>query len=180
MLAPPTAVRCEAHYKTGLPCRREAIPGGNVCGQHGGLIPAVRATAAARIGNAADDMVKRLQAMLDDPSVEARDKIKVAQDLLDRAGLNATDKLIVEVDPVEVLFRNLLSDPAGLSPAVQVQQIEGPDEFDRYNREALEAYGGDDRDDVVDAEVVEDDPAPEETMSSRPPKHIREALERLI
>ncbi len=67
--APDYLLRCTAHYKsTGERCRREAIPGASVCDQHGGLVPAVQAAAAARIGMSLDDAVKRLQAMLNDPS----------------------------------------------------------------------------------------------------------------
>ncbi|UAL29117.1 hypothetical protein K8W59_15150 [Nocardioides rotundus] len=184
LLAPPTVVRCEGHYKSGGRCKREAIPGGNVCAHHGGAAGHVRAVAAARIGNAADDMVKRLQAWLDDPAVEMRDKVKIAQDMLDRAGLNATEKHIIgvgEIDPVEKLFRDLLADPAALAPAQPVQHVPDP-QFEAYNRAALEAYGGDeDSADIVDAEVVEDSEsaASTETMRTTPPPHIRRDLERL-
>jgi hypothetical protein len=180
MLAPPTAVRCEGHVQNGSRCLRPAVLGATVCSQHGGSAPQVRQRAAARIGNAADEMVKRLQAMLDDPAVEARDKIKIAQDLLDRAGLNATEKHIVgvgQVDPVEALFRNLLSDPSNLGPA-QVEPSQPSAQALAWNREVL------DGDDVVEGEIVEEQPAPDdtptETMSSRPPRHIRDAMERLI
>ncbi|KQQ43080.1 hypothetical protein [Nocardioides sp. Leaf307] len=176
LLSPPTAVRCEGHYKTGLPCRREAVLGSTVCKNHGGAAPQVRAAAAARIGNAADEMVKGLLTMFTDPDTDARDKIKIAQDMLDRADLGGVQKHIVgvgELDPVESLFRNVLADPAALAaPAPAVRD----DTFAQYNRVALEAYGGDD---VVEAEVVEVE-APNETMSSRPPEHIRLAMERLI
>ena len=180
MLAPPHAVRCEGHYKQdGKQCRREAVPGANVCGQHGGLIPAVRDRAAARMGNAADEMVKRLHAWLDDPDVEARDKIKIAQDMLDRAGLNATGKLLVgigEVDPVEALFRTILNDPNGLAPPQPIAPEPSPQML-AWNRDALE----DDPPDVVEAELVEG-PAPTsqaEVVSTLPPKHIRDDLRRL-
>lgn len=182
-LAGPADVQCEAHVQDGSRCRRPAIAGANVCRQHGGAIPAVRAKAAARIGNAADQMVKRLQAMLDDPAVEARDKIKIAQDLLDRAGLNATEKLIVGVgpaDPVETLFRNLLADPANLGEPVR---HEPSAEVEAYTRAALEAADDEDLlgEDVVEAEVVGEaaPDEPTETMSALPPKHIREDLKRL-
>lgn len=179
LLAPPTVVRCESHYKTGDRCRREAIPGANVCGQHGGAAGHVRDRAAARIGNAADAMVQRLYEMLDDPAVEARDKIKIAQDMLDRAGLNATNKLLVgigEVDPIERLFRDILEDPNGLAPASPEPYIQSP-EAAALNRVALEAYGGDE--DIVDAEVVEEPEPVTETMSALPPEHIRRDLKRL-
>lgn len=185
LLARPTSVRCEGHYKTGERCRREALVGANVCRQHGGAAPQVQAIAAARIGNAADEMVKRLHAMLDDVNVEARDKIKIAQDMLDRAGLNATGKLLIgvgEIDPVEVLFRTILNDPNGLAPAEPTPHEPSPQAL-AYNRQALEAYGGDDEPaDIVDAEVVEEPHTVHvtESMSNRPPAHIRKALEDLL
>ncbi|MCW2738884.1 hypothetical protein [Nocardioides sp.] len=182
MLAPPTVLRCEGHYKQdGKQCRREAVPGANVCGQHGGLIPVVRDRAAARMGNAADDMVQRLLAWLDDPGVDARDKVKIAQDMLDRAGLNATGKLLVgigAVDPVEALFRNILNDPNGLAPAQPIAHQPSPEVL-AWNLEALDE---DEPDDIVEAEVVEDSAptAPsDETMKTTPPPHIRRDLERL-
>lgn len=169
LLAEPTAVRCEGHVQDGSRCRREAILGANVCGQHGGAAPQVRQRAAARIGNAADEMVKRLHAMLDDPAVDARDKIKIATDMLDRAGLNATGKLLVgvgEVDPVEALFKTILNDPNGLAPA-QVEPSQPSPQALAWNREAME-----DDADIVEGEVVEDAHIPE-SMTTKPPPHIR-------
>lgn len=178
IIAGPTDVRCEGHYKSGPRCRREAVPGATVCRHHGGAAPQVRQVAAARIGNAADEMVKRLHAMLDDPAVEPRDKIKIAQDMLDRAGLNATEKLIVgvgEIDPVEALFRDLLADPANL---VQPVEHQTPPEFEAYNQAVLD-------DDVVEAEWFESAPDPgpapvEVTEHEQPmPPHIRKAMREL-
>lgn len=185
LLASPTDVRCEGHYKTGEPCRRVSVFGSTVCRQHGGAAPRVQARAAARIGNAADDMVVRLHAMLDDPNVEARDKVKIAQDMLDRAGLGATGKLLIavgEIDPVEALFKRILNDPSSLAPAQPVTYVPSPQAL-AYNRQALE----DDYDaDVVDAELVEqpEDPtrlpsqARTQRRGTRPPKHTREGLAR--
>lgn len=182
MLAPPTAVRCVGHVQDGSPCRREAISGSTVCSQHGGMAPQVRQRAAARIGNAADDMVKRLHAMLDDPAVDARDKIKIATDMLDRAGLNATSKVLVgvgEADPVEALFKSLLADPNNFTDPNSVHQVPSP-QIAAWNLEALAV--AEEPTDIVDAEVVEEPATVPETerMSSAPPKHIRSALERLI
>jgi hypothetical protein len=197
LVAGPTDVRCEAHVQSGDRCRRAAIAGANVCRQHGGAIPAVKAKAAARIGNAADAMVQRLHAMLDDPAVDAREKIKIAQDMLDRAGLNATNKLLVgvgEVDPVERLFRDLLSDPSGLVDVEAARALPLPAGTFSGDGEDSPLLSGWRDDNIVDAEVVEDGgtvPAwstndeawsygPPERVSKRPPKHIREAMERLI
>ncbi len=188
MLAPPTAVRCGGTLQSGEQCRREAILGGTVCSQHGGAAKQVRERAAARIGNAADEMVKRLFAMLDDPETPHAVRSKIMQDMLDRAGLNATGKLVVgvaEVDPVEALFRAVLQDSDGLDPVSPVPYVPRP-EIAALNRGADPQALGED-DDVFEAEWVEDpasEPDPHtvhvtESMSDRPPKHIREALEML-
>lgn len=178
LLAGPTAVRCEGHYKTGERCRREAIPGGTVCKQHGGAAPHVQAVAAARIGNAADQMAALLIEWANDPDVEVRERAKIAQDLLDRAGLNATEKHIVGVgpiDPVEALFKTILNDPNGLAPAQPILGEPSPQAL-AWNRAALD---DDEPADIVDAEVVAETRVTE-SMSSKPPKHILLALERLI
>lgn len=195
---PPHVLRCTAHYKsTGERCRREALPGTNVCRNHGALIPAVQQAAANRIGLSLDDAVKRLKAMLDDDSVEARERIKILHDLLDRGGLNATQKHLVgvgTVDRVEQLFQDVLGDPAGLVDphAAPPPALPARDPCQALlDAEAAEGEwagsrgpenGGEDADDIVDAEVVEDGPAPHTVQGTSPktPKHIREALERLI
>jgi len=182
----PQVMRCAASYKSnGQQCRMEAAPGANVCNQHGALAPQVQAAAAARIKMSVEDAVIRLHAMLDDPAVDARDKIKILHDLLDRGGLGATSKVLVgvaEVDPVEALFQSLLADPNALGPATPTEHVLSP-EIAALNAGADPQEAEADLGDVVDAEVVEDDPHTvrvEESMSSRPPKHIRDALDRLI
>lgn len=181
--APSFIVRCTADYKSGGQCKRVAHPGTNVCGHHGAHIPAVRAAAARRIQLSVEDAVARLHEMLDDGSVEARDKIRILHDLLDRGGLAATSKVLVGVvtdDPIEKLFRSIASDPhATYDPTTvtHVKQItrdpaqealdsaeEGPDWDDLY--ESPEA---------VDAELV----GPER-ISDLPPKHIRDAMRELL
>jgi hypothetical protein len=150
---PAHVIRCTAHYKTGDRCRREAIAGGNVCKQHGGLIPAVQQKAAARIGMSLDDAVKRLRAMLDDDSVENREKIKILHDLLDRGGLGAVSKVAVgigQIDPVERLFQDILSTPGMLAePRTEVQQIEAKPTYDDGDSSPLLRT-------VVQGEVVEE------------------------
>ena len=191
--APAHIVRCTARYKTtGEPCRSEARAGATVCDKHGGLAPQVQAAAATRIQMSAEDIVKRLAGMLDDPQVEPREKVKIMQDWLDRAGLGAASKHLVGVvadDPVESLFRDLLSRPGALADPAAVQVASLP-ELDAAQA-AIDAAEGDDDylwQDVVDAELVEVAPAPlpppQDDRPARnpanPPKHIREALERLL
>lgn len=175
--APPHIIRCTSHYKSGDRCRREANPGANVCGQHGALIPAVQARAAVRIQMNADTAAKQLVDWMNDASVDMRERVKIAQDMLDRSGLNAVQKHLVgigPVDPVEDLFARILADPAGLAPNTPV-----PQELSAQQLEWNRLADPEDHDwcDVVDVEVIEDPPV---VASARPPKHIREALQRLI
>lgn len=198
---PAHVTRCTSNLKSGGRCRREAAPGAPVCNRHGAQLPVVQQAAATRIGMSLDDAVKRLREMLDDGSVEARDKIKILHDLLDRGGLSATSKVVVgvgAVDPVETLFRDILSDPNALAPAQPTTPAlpagdsrpatfsdagDDPAWEDVVGRE----IGSDDAEDVVDAEVVEDrsDDDPHwivvtGTKSDRPPtKRLRDDLERL-
>ncbi|MGK2876191.1 MAG: hypothetical protein ACSLEW_11215, partial [Nocardioides sp.] len=88
---------------------------------------------------------------------EARDKIKVMQDMLDRAGLNATNKLLVgvgEIDPVERLFRDLLADPDGLVDTRNTVVVQALPQSDGEDSVLLRGWQDDE---VVDAEIVEDD-----------------------
>jgi hypothetical protein len=194
--APAHITRCTSNLKSGGRCRREAAPGAPVCDRHGANLPVVQQAAARRIGMSLDDAVKRLQAMLDDDSVEARDKVKILHDLLDRGGLGATSKVLVgvgHVDPIETLFRDLLTQPGALAdPTPQPPALPVPDAA----QAALDArqadpdwatvlgreIGSDDADDVVDAELVEDRPAHTvyEAEPYRTPKRIRDDLKRLI
>lgn len=194
-------LRCSAHYKSNRQqCQVAAAPGTNVCNQHGALIPAVQAKAATRIGMSVDDAVKRLLQMIDDPNTDNRDKIKVLHDLLDRGGLAATSKHLVGVvtkDPVEELFARLLADPAALEAPAQQQigydaeqaALDAGAEGGRWDGTFAPARPFSDRDDVVDAEVVEDVAPPRLARAARKPAprsktatapHIRAALESLL
>lgn len=164
--------------------------GSNVCGTHGGMVPVVRAAAATRIGMSVEDAVKRLHTMLDDPGVDAREKVKILHDMLDRGGLNATSKHLVghvSDDPVEALFRDILSHPDAL--AAPTDGGHGPEgggsgttvavvEEDE-DEEDLIGLPAPDSEDIVDAELVEDDEPRIRTNRVRPPKSLRDDLERL-
>lgn len=180
VVAPASAVRCEGHTQDGHQCRREAIAGATVCRQHGGAAPQVRQQAAARIGNAADSMVKSLLEWVADPSVEVRDKVKIAQDLLDRAGLNSTEKHEVKVDSVESLFLRILADGGqGLDhPAVVAAPAPDPQVLE-WNAQVLRE---DDEHEYVPGEVVEVQTPAQIEAAARPekqktPPHIRKAID---
>lgn len=188
----PGEVQCAAHLKSkpGERCPRPALLGTSVCKMHGGHIPAVRAAAATRIGMSLDDAVKRLQHMLDDPKVEARDKIKIIHDLLDRGDMAATSKVLVGVvteDPIERLFRDILTNPRGLGDTTVVQLSAAPErdtaQEDYERRRAGRDFIGEDDDyEIVEAEIVSDRPPHTIYIGEAPPtpKHIREAMKRLL
>ena len=193
--APPHILRCTGRNRSnGERCHSEAAPGTSVCERHGALIPVVQEAAARRIQMSVDDAAKKLLEMVEDPNVESRDKVKILHDLLDRGGLGATSKHLVGVigahDPVETLFLDLLSTPGALEdPARQVlppdpEQLALDRRAGSENLDFEDLIGGED---IVDAELVEEVPArpmPVEAKTSRnpatPPKHIREALEKLL
>lgn len=196
--APPHTLRCTGHNKTdGSRCRAEAAPGTTVCDRHGALIPAVQAAAARRVQMSVDEAAQRLITWMNDDSVDMRERVKIAHDLLDRGGLAATSKHLVGVvgggDPVETLFLDLLSTPGALvDPASQRPLPPDPEQLELNRRAdpeaALEFADLIGPVDVVDAELVEDYPSTVASSASRhprgpnpakPPKHIRDDLERL-
>lgn len=190
--AGPSVLRCTARYKSdGLQCRTEAAPGTSVCNKHGALAPQVVNAAAVRIQMTADDAVKFMRRVLEDPNAADRDKVTVAKDLLDRAGLQPTNKLVVgigQLDPIEQLFQSILSDPnATFDPSLAGPKQILPDPV----QAALDAAedgsewgdllglenGSQHAEDVVDAELVEDT-EPTGRAAVAPPPHIREGLGR--
>ncbi|HET7327656.1 MAG TPA: hypothetical protein VFJ14_10290 [Nocardioidaceae bacterium] len=201
---PAHVLRCTANYKsTGERCRREAAPGANVCASHGALAPQVQAAAAVRIGMSVDEAAKALRNLAFDENGDPRVRLKAIQDILDRGGLGATQKHLVGVvgngDPVETLFRDILSDPDGLAPAAPALPAPPVPDAAQAALDARQAdpdwdavlsrqFGSDDPDDVVDAELVEDSSTGqrphtvevEGSLSDRPPKWLEEDLLRRL
>lgn len=179
--ASPTVLRCTAHYKDGTSCRTEATAGTNVCDKHGALAPAVQAHAATRIQMSVDDAASQLVAWMNDANVDMRERVKIAHDLLDRGGLGATSKVLLGVvteDPIESLFRSILSDPMGITGvATVVSTVAEPGP----RQAAIERAESSDYADVVEAEIIEAAPhtvSVQESMSAAPPRHLRQDLER--
>lgn len=187
--APPFAVRCQGSYKsTGGQCRHDAVDGAVVCDQHGGASPQVLRRAAERIQMTADDAAQRLVEWMNDPAVEMRERVKIAQDMLDRGGLGAAQLLKimpVAEDPIERLFQSILSEPEGTYDAAALEARRALETTRQAElAELIGTFPGDEDDEIIDAEIVEDDgvvvpmrrDAPKPRNPTAPPKHIREGL----
>lgn len=151
---------CTARRTNGEPCRKTAIKGGNVCMTHGGAAPAVRAKARARLEMAADRMAKELLKIAVDPDAPLPVKLAAIKDGLDRAGLSAKTAVEVQVGPMPEWEQVLTDAVAGGSRADSraargVETAPTPD----WMADELE---------VMDAEVVDDEPAPVLVPRERP------------
>lgn len=182
--APPGVLRCAASQKNGRLCNLEAVPGLNVCGQHGGKTPAAIAAAFTRLGDSVEDAADVVKEIMNDPEQASRDRLVAAFQVMKLLGMEKERvEVTVKTDPIEDLFRGLLAADDGLSPATPTPVLRSAESLARDR--AADPQEADYEDDVVEAELVEEPDDPHtvhvtESMSSRPPKHIREALERLI
>lgn len=132
-------VQCTAKTSSGYPCKRPPIKGGTVCRTHGGAAPQVRAAAQVRILMASDMAARKLIELMSSPKVDDRVKLAAARDLLDRANLSGTQAVEVTVEKGKS-FEDFV--------------LEASIEIDGDSDDELDSITGD----VVDAEVVEDDP----------------------
>ena len=177
--APKTMIQCSAHRKMdGKQCLHEAAPGNSVCDDHGAAAAQVKAKAATKLQMAAEDMVDAYLGWAMDPTVDIRERSKIVADVLNRLGFTQAQRLTIEAsDPVEALFKAILDDPNGLAPAPPALGAHQatPDDLVGLPT-AAEAP------EIVDAVVVEDLPphTVHITESGTTPRHIREALARLL
>jgi hypothetical protein len=86
---------CTAHSKrTGKPCTKPAISGGNVCRMHGGSAPQVKAAAMRRLAELVDPALKYLGKAVKQKSVNAPGMAGV-KEILTRYGIGEPEKLEV-------------------------------------------------------------------------------------
>lgn len=135
---------CTAKRRNGKPCLNYAINGSNVCRMHGGAAPQVRAAAQVRILMASDLAAKKLVDLMESPKVDDRVKLAAAKDLLDRA--NLAGKQSIEVGVVQ---------PKSFEDWIGEAIVDTEEDDDEYAPLVLPPG----REDIVDADVVEDEPA---------------------
>ncbi|MEV6621019.1 HGGxSTG domain-containing protein [Amycolatopsis sp. NPDC051106] len=130
LLGKPAKRTCSARRTNGNPCKNAPINGANVCRMHGGSAPQVKAKAKARLEMAADRMAKELLRMAGADDMPPATKLAAIRDALDRAGLNAGVSVEVELKPFESILQKIAAGPRPGSVSEE---------------------------DVIDAEIVEDD-----------------------
>jgi hypothetical protein len=86
-------MNCTAKRSNGTPCKNPAIRGGNVCRNHGGSAPQVRAKANERLLALVDPALATLaRGVAKREGIPGPTEIAAARDILDRAGFKPTDK----------------------------------------------------------------------------------------
>lgn len=125
--------KCTAKRRDGQPCNGYAIHGSMVCKTHGGTLPSVREKAKQRIQEMILPAWDELRKIMLKETTSDADKLRAVSILLDRAGYGPRSELAVEheVKPWEGLVNGVLRNV--------------PDNDDG---------------DIVDAEIVEDEPRP--------------------
>jgi len=185
--APPGILRCTCPQKNGKQCNMEAVPGLNVCGQHGGKTPAAIAAAFTRLGGAVEDAADVVKEIMNDPNQSGRDRLAAASHVMKLLGMEKErHEHTVTVDPIEALFAKILNDSEGLASGTPVARVPDP-VFSAFNAAVLEEDeplpAALPEADIVEAEIVDDEEPhtvrSAESMSSAPPPHIQRDLEAL-
>lgn len=138
-------------------CRREAVPGADRCGRHGGQFLSAQDAerisqhTAARVLDATDQAVRVLTDLLDHAKSE-KVRFDAAVAILDRAGISAVQKIEVDISSAGQDAATLI--------AKRLEQIDAS----MKKAEAIEAAR--DADGILDLEVIhdsQDEPEPEPT-----------------
>ena len=82
-MAPGEPMRCKAHNRKGMQCRRTPIPGGVVCRYHGGAAPQVKAAALERLMAYQDRAINRLFGLVEQQAYPST-AYQAVRDVLDR------------------------------------------------------------------------------------------------
>lgn len=160
----PPGVQCTARSKrTGERCKRPSILGGNVCYHHGGNAPQTRASAAKRLQQSADVLVQRLLSFAIDGTVDDAVALRAMIAALDRAGLTVAQTVEINGEMTLKPWQEVVQSFSGISPITREQsrtarglptaqpalESAGPHATALADGEEME---------IVDAEIVQDDP----------------------
>ena len=119
---PVPGKKCHAHSsRTGLPCKRWAVPGTTVCSIHGAGAPHVKEAARRRLEELILPAIATLRRLINSADTDAT-ALAAARDLLDRVGMGKTaDKLQVDNEiRISVSYQDVgLVPPPGASHALR-------------------------------------------------------------
>ena len=138
--------RCTAHRRNGDPCKNRAIRGTNVCRVHGGSAPQVKRAAFVRLLMESDPAAAELIAIYKDKKNPIAARLRAIENVLDRAGVAAKQEVDLDVQITGKLsvYEQIVLDST--LPVGVYDDLDGPLALPDPN--------------VIDAEVVEDAPAP--------------------
>ncbi|WP_131809596.1 hypothetical protein [Mycolicibacter sinensis] len=142
-------MRCTARSsRTGEPCKRPPMLGGNVCYHHGGAAPQVKAKAQRRLEQSCDALVQKLLGMALDGDVPDHVALAAIRDALDRAMGKATTTVEVSaVQPWEQVMNDIVGVAQITRAESQARQGLTPEPPALVASEPME---------VVDAELVDE------------------------
>lgn len=167
---PSASRRCTAHSsRTGLPCKKYAVNGTNVCDTHGGKAPQVVAKARQRLQEAADRMARNLLGIADDESgtTPSYVQLQAINSALDRAGIAEPKDVTVTVKSYESLMADIeLGSREAYRRGIGDERAGEPPAFGELESAANLGPGGSrdhvrvlgttfDGHDVIDGELVE-------------------------
>ncbi|WP_336671484.1 hypothetical protein [Tsukamurella sp. USMM236] len=149
--------RCTARRTNGQPCRKAASAGMQVCRNHGGSAPQVKAKARVRLEMAADRMAKELLGIATNDKVPAYVKLEGIKTALDRAGIGAKQAVEVEVGPAKAWEQVFAGIAGGTREDSRAMRGGEPDEADPFaaHRAMMEEDEARRPRGYIDAEVVE-------------------------
>lgn len=146
--------RCVAHKKDGERCKKAAIKGGKVCRSHGGAAPQVQRSARERFNDSIDPMLNAMAQMakeIAEGTISAEDRRFFMKFVADRTGFIPGKTVSVDGPAAwEVTLKHII--------------MEVPDDLEdatpALSAGAGESYPQPSIEDVMDAEVVEEDHDP--------------------
>ena len=171
VIDPTRTPRCTAKRRgTDERCKKPAIKGGPVCRTHGGAAPQVQRSARARFNDLIDPMINitaKLAERAEKGELTAQEQIALVKFIADRTGFVPGTKIEHETKPWEITMQQVFvtapKDERGISQVPILTDV--PD----YLQDDIVAKYTPSIDEVVEAELVEEDPDPRDTARRKLP-----------